>query len=100
MTHKEPIHTRDASTGQEIKLKVYCNCAPGDNPAQSETCGHIGGKGNYPCRKCNVGGTQKDKETNTGFHAMFMVSLRLLLDTIHAYASVVVQLNLILVLSR
>lgn len=87
LTHKEPIHTCDATTGQEIKLKIYCNCAPGDNPAQSETCGHIGGKGNYSCRKCNVGGTQKDKETNAGFHAMFTVSF-FKLDIHHSLSAI------------
>jgi hypothetical protein len=40
---------------------------------QSDCSGHIGGKGNFSCRKCTVGGTQKDKETNEGFHSMFEV---------------------------
>lgn len=68
-----PIQTWDALSGEEIKIKLCCNCAPGDNPAQSETCGHIGGKGNYLCRKCGVGGTQKSKESSEGFHKMFLV---------------------------
>jgi len=73
-THREPIKTRSAVDGQEICLKLYCNCGPGDNPTQSEICGHIGAKGNYPCRKCNVGGSQKEKETDQGFHNFFSVS--------------------------
>ena len=72
-THQKPVKTRDALTGHQIRLKIYCNCAPGDNPSQSETSGHIGGKGNHPCRKCQVGGSQKEKETSKGFHEMFTV---------------------------
>ena len=68
-----PVKTRNAITGHQTRLKLYCNSGPGDNPAQSENCGHIGGKGNFPCRKCHVGGSQKEKETNEGFHKMFIV---------------------------
>ncbi|KAF8066040.1 hypothetical protein FPV67DRAFT_1653670 [Lyophyllum atratum] len=71
-THIKPVKVRDADTGKQIRLKIYCNCGPGDNPAQSETSGHIGVKGNYPCRKCHGGGTQKFKETSEGFHKMFL----------------------------
>src|ERR1700678_1581261 len=40
-THHDPIKTRSAVDGWETCLKLYCNCGPGDNPAQSEVCGHI-----------------------------------------------------------
>ncbi|KAF9464228.1 hypothetical protein BDZ94DRAFT_1355980 [Collybia nuda] len=70
-THSEPFKAHHAASSHQIWFKMYCNCGPGDNPAQSETLGHIGSKGNFPCRKCHAGGTQKEKETNNGFNKMF-----------------------------
>jgi len=72
-THKEPVKVRHGTSGAQVRFKIYVNSGPGDNPAQSEVCGHIGGNGNHPCRKCFVGGTQKDKETDIGFHSLFEV---------------------------
>jgi hypothetical protein len=72
-THREPVKVRNATIGQQTKLKIYCNCAPGDSPSQSKTSGHIGGKGNHPCRKCEIGDTQKVQETDNGFHASFSI---------------------------
>lgn len=79
-THHNPVKTRHATSGKQIRFKIYCNCGPGDNPAQSELSGHIGGKGNFSCRKCHVGGTQKSKETDEGFHSMFYVLYLLLIS--------------------
>jgi hypothetical protein len=73
-THTEPVRVRDES-GNTTRFCIHMNSGPSDNPMQSEVAGHIGGKGNHPCRKCEVGGTQEEKRTNEGFHALFEVSL-------------------------
>ncbi|KAJ7912843.1 hypothetical protein B0H13DRAFT_1874427 [Mycena leptocephala] len=69
-THTEPVRVRDES-GNTTRFCIHINSGPSDNPMQSEVAGHIGGKGNHPCRKCEVGGTQEEKTTNEGFHALF-----------------------------
>ncbi|KAJ7467555.1 hypothetical protein FB451DRAFT_1340448 [Mycena latifolia] len=70
-THTEPIEVEDPETGCATCLCIYVNAGPSDNPMQSEVSGHIGGKGNCPCRKCKMGGTQQEKATNEGYHAIF-----------------------------
>ncbi|KAF7372927.1 hypothetical protein MSAN_00499400 [Mycena sanguinolenta] len=69
-THSNPVRIQDEQ-GKTTRFSIYCNCTPSDNPMQSEICGHIGGKGNKFCRKCHVGGTQEDKATADGYHALF-----------------------------
>ncbi|KAJ6542998.1 hypothetical protein B0H19DRAFT_1311111 [Mycena capillaripes] len=69
-THIDPIAVEDES-GNAACISIYVNTGPSDNPMQSEISAHIGGKGNCLCRKCRVGGTQKDKATDKGYHALF-----------------------------
>jgi hypothetical protein len=71
-THTNPVVVEDES-GDAACFCIYVNAGPSDNPMQSEISAHIGGKGNCLCRKCRVGGTQKDKATNEGYHALFEV---------------------------
>ncbi|KAJ7768675.1 hypothetical protein DFH07DRAFT_769222 [Mycena maculata] len=59
-------HASMAEQFQEFKAAVEDTHS---NP--SEICGHIGGKGNKFCRKCHVGGTQEEKTTPEGYHALF-----------------------------
>ncbi|KAF8809707.1 hypothetical protein BYT27DRAFT_7222301 [Phlegmacium glaucopus] len=74
-THKKPVKVRHGTSGAQIWLKIYVNCGPGDNPAQSKVCGHIGGNGNHLCRKCLVGRPQQFKETDIGFHSLFQAGV-------------------------
>ncbi|EKM74296.1 hypothetical protein AGABI1DRAFT_103438 [Agaricus bisporus var. burnettii JB137-S8] len=69
-THDRPVKIKQRP-GRDIQIRLRPFCGPGDNPSQSEITGHIGGNGNHPCRKCHVGGTQKDKETLEGFRRFF-----------------------------
>ncbi|KAJ6622070.1 hypothetical protein B0H10DRAFT_2162856 [Mycena sp. CBHHK59/15] len=69
-THTNPIQVQDED-GNTTCICIYLNAAPSDNPMQSEVSAHNGGKGNHFCRKCEVGGTQKEKSTNDGYHALF-----------------------------
>ncbi|KAJ7284566.1 hypothetical protein C8J57DRAFT_1709000 [Mycena rebaudengoi] len=69
-THVEPVKVRDESGGT-TRFCIHVNAGPSDNPMQSEISGHIGGKGNRFCRKCEVGGTQKEKAANEGYHLLF-----------------------------
>ena len=70
-SRKEPIHVYNASTREEALIRLAVLFGPSDNPMASEMCGHIGDKGNYPCRKCGVGDSRKQKEENPGFEALF-----------------------------
>ncbi|KAJ7724641.1 hypothetical protein B0H16DRAFT_1736581 [Mycena metata] len=69
-THTDPVEVQDES-GNATCFCLYCNSAFSDNPMQSEVASHIGGKGNCFCQKCRVGGNQKEKATNEGYHALF-----------------------------
>ncbi|KAJ6563158.1 hypothetical protein B0H10DRAFT_2169224 [Mycena sp. CBHHK59/15] len=69
-THTDPVRVEDEE-GNAIRFCIHVNAGPSDNPMQSEVTGHIGGKGNHFCRKCEVGGTQKEKAEDEGYHALF-----------------------------
>ncbi|KAJ7799762.1 hypothetical protein B0H14DRAFT_3491320 [Mycena olivaceomarginata] len=69
-THTDPVEVHD-EFGEASCFCLYVNAGASDNPMQSEVACHIGGKGNFYCRKCGVGGTQQEKATNEGYHALF-----------------------------
>ncbi|KAJ7628494.1 hypothetical protein FB45DRAFT_1028581 [Roridomyces roridus] len=70
-THEDPIVVKDPLTQDKALLILGVNVDASDNPMQSEVCSHIGDKGNLPCRKCEVGGTQVTKQTNQTYHDFF-----------------------------
>ncbi|KAJ7243523.1 hypothetical protein C8J57DRAFT_1556786 [Mycena rebaudengoi] len=70
ITHTEPVEVQDEA-GNATCFCIHVNAGPSDNPMQSEVSAHIGGKGNHFCRKCEVGGTQKKKASNEGYHTLF-----------------------------
>ncbi|KAG9120930.1 hypothetical protein FRC07_003332 [Ceratobasidium sp. 392] len=68
--NENPIRVYNAATGRYVRLRIYVLNVPADNRAQSEIASHVCG-GNFPCRKCNVGGTYKETETEDGFKSFF-----------------------------
>ncbi|KAH9828836.1 uncharacterized protein C8Q71DRAFT_863691 [Rhodofomes roseus] len=58
------IEAYDCALKEDIVFRVMPHIKPADNPQQSETCSHIGLKGNLFCRRCMVGGSAEAKETN------------------------------------
>lgn len=72
-THDNPIRIRDPITGESARVRVYILDADGDNPMQSEMSGHIGGNGNYDCRRCKRGGTEAWKITDEGYASLYEV---------------------------
>ncbi|KAK0436128.1 hypothetical protein EV421DRAFT_1892448 [Armillaria borealis] len=64
-THTNPIkcyYARDG--GRNCHVILRAPGLPADNPQQSEEASHMGGNANHPCRKCKVGGTGKEKESD------------------------------------
>ena len=63
----------DCEQNEEVLFAISILSLPADNPMQSELASHIGMKGNCFCRCCGVGGTQQEKGSKEGFHALFSV---------------------------
>lgn len=57
--------------GETAKVRIFIDTDRSDNPMQSEIACHIGSKGNYPCRRCEIGGSQKEKESDAGYESFF-----------------------------
>ncbi|KAF8193520.1 hypothetical protein K438DRAFT_2131595 [Mycena galopus ATCC 62051] len=73
-THVNPVEVQD-DLGETTCFSIYVNAGPSYNPMQSEISAHIGGKSNCLCCKCRVGGTQREKATDEGYHALFEASI-------------------------
>lgn len=66
----------DCSTQEDIMLRIIPEVLPADNPQQSASCSHVGLHGNHPCRRCEFGGTELERETDEGYETHFSVSMR------------------------
>ncbi|KAF7304084.1 hypothetical protein MIND_00639900 [Mycena indigotica] len=60
-TEDDPIHCYNVHIRKKTVVILRPPSLPGDNPQQSEESSHIGCNGNYPCRKCNWGGSTIEK---------------------------------------
>ncbi|KAF8206039.1 hypothetical protein K438DRAFT_2092296 [Mycena galopus ATCC 62051] len=69
-TYTNPVEVHDENN-ETTCVSIFVNADPCDNPMGSEISAHIGGQGNHPCRKCEIGGTQEEKATLEGFHKFF-----------------------------
>ncbi|KAF9780464.1 hypothetical protein BJ322DRAFT_1128850 [Thelephora terrestris] len=71
-THTNPITVYDVQARETARVRIFIDTDRSDNPMQSEIACHIGSKGNFPCRRCEVGGTQKEKESDDGYESFFL----------------------------
>ncbi|KAF7308069.1 hypothetical protein MKEN_01169200 [Mycena kentingensis (nom. inval.)] len=70
-TEVHPIVVRDPESREETLIELAAFTDASDNPMQAEICSCKGDKGNFPCRKCHVGGTQIEKRTNEIYESFF-----------------------------
>ncbi|KAJ7846194.1 hypothetical protein B0H14DRAFT_3086308 [Mycena olivaceomarginata] len=68
ITEKEPGRCYNAATNRICRFIIRTPGLPADNPQQSEEASHMGCNSNFPCRKCQWGGTQLEKETEEVYH--------------------------------
>ncbi|KAI0665635.1 hypothetical protein C8Q78DRAFT_985916 [Trametes maxima] len=61
----------DCVLEQEVVFRIIPHILPADNPQQAEDCSHVTGKGNYPCRRCKVGGTATECEQDKNYEQFF-----------------------------
>ncbi|OCH83781.1 hypothetical protein OBBRIDRAFT_815707 [Obba rivulosa] len=61
----------DCQLREEILFRILPIMMPADNPQQSQSCSHRGLNSNYWCRKCKLGGTVQERETDECFHQHF-----------------------------
>lgn len=69
------MRTYDAVSLRPCSVRLNVPDGPADNPQQAEEASHIGHQGNHFCRRCFVGGTNKDKECPDGYHSFYEVSI-------------------------
>jgi hypothetical protein len=72
--HEKYISAYDCQLKREILFRIFPHHLPADNPQQAESSSGIGGNGNLNCIRDKSGGTKEQKESNEGYHALFLVS--------------------------
>ncbi|KAJ7253007.1 hypothetical protein B0H12DRAFT_1017789 [Mycena haematopus] len=72
-TEKEPVRCYNAATNRMCRFIIRTPGLPADNPQQSEEASHIGCNTNFPCRKCQWGGTQVEKVSEQVYHECHFV---------------------------
>ncbi|KZV84010.1 hypothetical protein EXIGLDRAFT_807538 [Exidia glandulosa HHB12029] len=72
-THIKPVTTLHVAENRRYlcKIRVVPIQLPGDNPQQSAECSHMGPGANQMCRACDVGGTERQLETDAGYESLF-----------------------------
>ncbi|KAI5998991.1 hypothetical protein F5J12DRAFT_895399 [Pisolithus orientalis] len=70
-TMEEGVITWDCKYKAEVMLIEYNVFIAGDNPMQAEECSHAGLHCNYFCGTCNVGGTNQEKMSDSGYMNLF-----------------------------
>ncbi|CDO77297.1 hypothetical protein BN946_scf184753.g47, partial [Trametes cinnabarina] len=71
----------DCLLEQEVMYRIIPHVLPADNPQQAEHCSHITGKGNHPCRRCEVGGTAAECEQDQIYEQFFSGGTQRTVDT-------------------
>ncbi|KAK7028584.1 hypothetical protein R3P38DRAFT_2776286 [Favolaschia claudopus] len=67
-TERNPVRCYNAATNRISRFIIRAPGLPADNPQQSEEACHMGSNANFPCRKCNWGGTKLEKESDETYH--------------------------------
>ncbi|KAG8703439.1 hypothetical protein FRC08_002841 [Ceratobasidium sp. 394] len=66
-----PTLAYDCVTRKEVLVRPFALFWAGDNPMQAEHCSSSGLNSSYPCRTCEVGGTDDYKQSLDGYRTLF-----------------------------
>ncbi|KAJ7838296.1 hypothetical protein B0H14DRAFT_3700910 [Mycena olivaceomarginata] len=74
-TEEAPVKCYNAVTKRSCRFILRTPGLPADNPQQSEEASHMGSNANFPCRKCNWGGTKLEKEGDEMYHTCHLAGV-------------------------
>jgi hypothetical protein len=78
------LEAYDCKLGRKILFRVFPHCLPSDNPQQAESSSVVGPGGNLNCVRGEAGGDKEERESDEGYHALFSVSSRHVVDVVLA----------------